>query len=284
MLASRDAFISAKRRGDPAYFRQGKDVINDDAPDRAERHIAELRIVGILNQGKSTVPLDLQKPSGAVVEHAGEDDANDSWSKIVSRRAKQRVHGRAVQVFCRPPAEGDSSVVAQQMMVGRRDIDAASLDLVAIARLEHRHRRLAAPYSGKVAHESGPEVENDEDRRGKIGGEIMKQFPDGFDASGGGANDYDVTLHFSPAFRALGKQFGTKFLEGAKMTRPLAGEWMRCGCNVLVTIAPAPLRREGVRWELAADSAKDLWSSARDDSGKITVSLLQARLCLFAAP
>lgn len=68
------------------------------------------------------------------------------------------------------------------------------------------------------------------------------------------------------------------------MTRPLAGEWMRCGCNVLVTIAPAPLRREGVRWELAADSAKDLWSSARDDSGKITVSLLQARLCLFAAP
>src|SRR6266567_9243258 len=100
-------------------------------------HIRILRLVGILHDDRSSSGFDGQRASDAVVECAGENDGNNLRSVDPSGAAEQGVYGRPVAVFARSMGREHTTIVHREVTVGRRNIDAASLDGFRLEGADH---------------------------------------------------------------------------------------------------------------------------------------------------
>ena len=75
------------------------------------------------------------QPDGAVVQQAGEHEADHARAEGEGGGAEEGVDGRAGHVLPRAGAEEDGAVRHQQVAVGRGDIDPAALERLAVHRL-----------------------------------------------------------------------------------------------------------------------------------------------------
>jgi hypothetical protein len=93
----------------------------------ASRHRRELGVGRILHDGDAAKLLNRPESSGAIVEVAGQDDADGARPEHLGRRAEQRIDGRPEPVLVWPSGDADPPRFDDEVTVGRGNVDAAGL-------------------------------------------------------------------------------------------------------------------------------------------------------------
>ena len=79
--------------------------------------------------------VDFVEADGAVVEAAGEDDADDGGSAGFGGGAEEGIDGGAEAVFAGAAGEVDAGVLDEEVLVGRGDVDVAGVERLAVGRV-----------------------------------------------------------------------------------------------------------------------------------------------------
>ena len=116
---SRRQFDQQRRKAGQTGF-----VIDRDMPARAFRHRRKQRVGRILDDGHAAELLDRGQAGGAVVEIAGQDDADRRRAVDLRRRSEQRIDRRPEAVFPRPRVARTRPGSTIRCMSGARDVDA----------------------------------------------------------------------------------------------------------------------------------------------------------------
>jgi len=98
----------------------------------------------VLGDGDSAEVLDHLQPLAAVVEGAGEDDADHARAVAPGRRPEERIDGRAKAVLARTPRHADGPVLDEQVAVRRRDVEPSVAETFAVDRVCRRERPCTA--------------------------------------------------------------------------------------------------------------------------------------------
>ena len=117
------SFLVDGRRAQPHQQRrevlQFHAVIDFDVLERVERHAGGDRFFGMLHNGGAAALLDRPEPGGAVIQPAGEHDADGARSEGLRGRAEEGIDGRAEAVLLRAAGEPDDAAgLEQQVVIG----------------------------------------------------------------------------------------------------------------------------------------------------------------------
>jgi hypothetical protein len=174
-----------------------------DISNRALRHAVVFGVVGRLHDGDAAALLDRPQPRRAVVEDAGQDDADGALAVQVRGRAKERVDGRTVAIVFGTARDAHSVIVDEEVMVRRRDVDVRGADEVAVLGSNDRQPRIASQDLDEVAAPVGLEVHDDEERRREVLGQRRYQSIESGDAACRSDDDDDVALRHAPIIGPL---------------------------------------------------------------------------------
>ena len=122
------------RRGQLA--RGADDVRLADGLERRRRHRRIHRVGSALDERRSAAVLHGGQAGSAVVEDAGEDDADHAAAEPLGGRTEHRIDRRTVPVLPRAAVERQAIAVETHVLIGRRDVDAASLERGAVGRVD----------------------------------------------------------------------------------------------------------------------------------------------------
>lgn len=117
-----------------------------------------------MHDGRAAELLYSPESRRSVVQSARQDDANDARSVGLRRRTKERVNRRAKAILLRPFGDANNSRLDQQVMIGRRDVDAPRLDLLFVCGVCRGQRSGAREYLIEYARRLRRGVQNNEDR------------------------------------------------------------------------------------------------------------------------
>src|SRR5262249_28193885 len=126
------------------------------------------RVYRRLHEGDASGRLDGRKARGAVVELAAEENPDRPGTVTKGGRAEQRIDGRPDEVFTGSGAEPEAAIRDKKMSVGRRDIDHASLDRLAIGRLLDRKQGRSRGDAREYPAAGGGYVDDDRHRSVQI--------------------------------------------------------------------------------------------------------------------
>jgi hypothetical protein len=168
-------------------------MIDVDVAQRVARHLGIIGVVGILHHGDAAAALDRVQPGGAVVEHAGQHDADDLRRVVAGRGAEHHVDRRAEAVLARAAAQPRAAVTQHQVLVGRRDVDPPGRERCAVLG-ELGRQRGGARQHGRQQAIAGARMADHEHRGGERGVERAEQRLQRADAAGRGADDDDVVV------------------------------------------------------------------------------------------
>src|SRR5581483_3868850 len=177
---------------DRRHLAHPEDVVDRDAPDRAPRHALHQRVLEILRDRDATMALDRLEPGGAVVERAGEDDADHARALAHGRRAEERVDGRPEAILARATRHADGAVVEQEVMVRRRDVDASVREGLTVDGVRGRQRSGTAHHGGQGAGTLRGAVDGDEESRGQLLRKPAGEIQQSRHPSRRSANHHDV--------------------------------------------------------------------------------------------
>jgi hypothetical protein len=158
------------------------------------RHARVQGVRRVLDDRHTAARLDRHQPGRAVVQGARHHHAHHPGGVRTGGAAEQRVDGGPVAVLVRAAGQVRVTGPEQHMMVGRRDVDAAVLDRLAVLDVAGWQR--AAPAQD-VGHGTGPgrrHMEDHEHGRRQLGRQGRGQADERFDAAGRGADDHDVVV------------------------------------------------------------------------------------------
>lgn len=172
-------------------LRQRQHELHGAVIDGARGHGWKERVGGILGDADTAAASDRQQPRGAVVEIAGEDDADHAWSVRHGGTPEHRIHGGTVSVFSRPAHEVDAAVEDDEVPIGWRDVDASGLDRGAGLRMCGGQRARALENFRENARAVHGEMHRDEHGAGKIRRQPAHDARNSFDAAGGGPDHDD---------------------------------------------------------------------------------------------
>src|SRR5579883_1798451 len=99
---------------------------------RAFRHRRHGGVDGILYHGEAAASLDRGQPGGAIIERAGEHDADRAVAIGYRRRPEQRIDRRTRAILPCALAEREVTRTHQKMTIGWCDIDAPRADRLAV--------------------------------------------------------------------------------------------------------------------------------------------------------
>ena len=159
------------------------------------RHAPHHARLLVLGDGIGTGLLHLEQAARAVIAHAGQNRADGIGSDVLGHRAEHHVHRRTVTVhrWAVVQATYVTRAVAchQQMFVAGRDVRVPGDDLLAVLRLEDRHRRDRVHASREWTAERLRDVLRNNDRR-RIRRHRHQHLLDRLGATGGGADGDDA--------------------------------------------------------------------------------------------
>jgi hypothetical protein len=124
------------------------------------------------------------QPRRPVVEHPRQDQPDGLRSDLMSRAAEKRVDGRAVAVLFRPGVEPHDIVFDEEMASRRGHVDAARCRRGAVLGVLGLERSGPAEDRRQDARSRRRDVEHDEDRGGKVIGQVVDEPGERFDAPG----------------------------------------------------------------------------------------------------
>lgn len=179
------------------------DAIHVHMAKRALRHVAHGSVPGVLHHGQAPAPLYGQQTGSPVIQPAGKDHANNPPSERYGRGPEKRIDRGPGEVLARSAPQKNVAVVNEKMRSGAGDINRAPFDaFAAFSALDRKLRHLAEQLRQVACR---PDMQNDEDRSGKIGGKAAEDQPQGFIPACGRSNDDNVvagvTLIHGRAFR-----------------------------------------------------------------------------------
>ena len=91
------------RAASSSHLRQGHAEIDTPIVEHTLRHAGIGRIPRVLHHGHTAAPLDGDEARRAVVEHAGQHDADDARAMRDRGRSKERIDGGPVSILTRAP-------------------------------------------------------------------------------------------------------------------------------------------------------------------------------------
>lgn len=106
---------------------------------------------------------------------AGEDYADRARTSPTCRGTEERVDRRTMQVFLWTMHQLDVSLVNQQMLIRRCDIDLAEHDSFVINSMYHRQAGLAREYAGQQTRGVCRNVQHNEHRSLQIVRQLLDQ-------------------------------------------------------------------------------------------------------------
>jgi hypothetical protein len=168
------------------------DVIDFDVAECTGGHAGEVGVGGVLDDGDAAGFFDVGEAEGAVVEAAGEDDADDLGTFCLRRSAEEGINGGAEAVFLGAAGEADGVVADDEVVVRGRDIDMAIFEFSAVFDGLDDDAAGAGEEFGEDAAAGGSGVEDDADSGGEVVGEAGDDAEEDFDAPGGSAHDDEV--------------------------------------------------------------------------------------------
>jgi hypothetical protein len=134
---------------------QAQRAVDVDVPERAGGHIRRFGLGRVLHDGEPAARLDRLQTDGAVVQVAGQDDADRAGAKGGGGGAEQRIDRRTAVVFLGTvhQARVDARAVGDhgQVGIGRGQQHPPREDRLAVDRMAHRQRRVAAEDLGQHA-------------------------------------------------------------------------------------------------------------------------------------
>ena len=176
-----------------------KAVVDIDVLQRVAGHVGAEGLLRILNDGHATPLLHGHQSRRPVVERAREDDPDHARPVETRGGAEERVHRGPVPSFGRAAREAHHAIVDHHVAIGRSDVDAALRQRLAVLGVLRRQ----GPGAGEDAREDalviGSYVQNHQNRRGKIPGELSDECPQRFHSSCGRPDDDDVMARHSVA-------------------------------------------------------------------------------------
>ena len=177
---------------DRADLGHGQAVVDIQALQRAAGHPGEDRVVRVLDDQDPPAPADRVQARRPVVERPGEDHPDDPPPVGPGGRPEQGIDGGAMPVLPRPARQPDLVPADQEVVVGRRHVDRAALDRLAVDRMAGGEPPVAAQ---DVREHAGPvrrHVQDDEDRRRQVVGELLDQLRERLDPPRGRPDHDDV--------------------------------------------------------------------------------------------
>jgi hypothetical protein len=146
----------------------------------------------ILYDGQSTSLLDSQQAGSAVVQVAGENDADNPGSIAERRGAEERIQGRPMAVLLGPTGETHMTVGHVQVAIGRGYVDPTRLDGLSIAGVPGE--KWAGPVQNaweRARHRAG-EMHDNEDGPRKIRWYTTNELGEHLDTAGRPADHYNI--------------------------------------------------------------------------------------------
>src|SRR5215831_2911810 len=131
LRARGDIFADLKQNA--RHGRQWDAMVDCDVLERAHGHGGTYRVARILDDRYTATAFDFVEPGAAVVEPPGQDDADHARSISLGRAAKQWVDGGPGPVHARAARERHVASAYRKMMVGRRDVNVAGTDQLAVS-------------------------------------------------------------------------------------------------------------------------------------------------------
>ena len=146
-------------------------MVDGDMPQRTLGHAGLPGIGGVLYHCDAAALLDGLQARGAVVQHSAQHDSDRARAMPQRCRAEQRIDGWSRMVFLGTTHQPQSRSVHQQVMIGRRNVDAARHDRLAIAGIG---RRQAAGGLKQLRQEAA--VPADVQHHKHRGGQLVRQL------------------------------------------------------------------------------------------------------------
>ena len=166
----RDRGRRARERDQRRRDRRDRQTVVDlDARERAAWHVGAEGFRRILDDRDAPRRFDAQEAGRAIVLRARQDDAGDARPIHPRRGAEERIDRRPAAVLARRRREADRAALEQHVPVGRRDVNHAGTYRLVLARLARAQRAGAREQLRQAAARLRREVQDHEERRGKIG-------------------------------------------------------------------------------------------------------------------
>ena len=176
-------------RPDLGRLEHGVDLA--DGADRALGHARHRRVVRVLDDHGAARLLDGERPRAAVAERARQDDGDGVLAVGRRQRPQHRVHGRAHAVLLRAAAELQPSRGHAEVPVGRRHVDPARAERLAVGRHRDLELGLAVEDRSQQAPSVGGHVQDDADGCREICRQRAHDADQGIHATRGGTDaDY----------------------------------------------------------------------------------------------
>ena len=136
--------------------------------------------------------LDLPKARGSVVQQTREHHASHAFPISRRRRAERHVDAGTLQVFLGTMAQANPAILQLQVIIRRRYIYPADVDLLSIHSISRSQRAGTIDHGWENAFASLVDVQSDEDGCGQIRRQTRCELLDCLKASRGGSDHDNV--------------------------------------------------------------------------------------------
>lgn len=182
-------------------------VIDRDMIERTLRHGRKRGFLGILHDGQAAMAFDPGEAGDALIEGAGQDDANDPVAVNIGGGTEQGIDGGAEVIFfgAMPKSHG---VVAfhDEVIIGGRDIDLSVFDGLSGCGIGHGQTGFAAQDAGEFGTTPRGEVHYHQGGSRKIVRKCGNECLQCRDATGRCANHDDIALRYMTMVPEGGKR------------------------------------------------------------------------------
>ena len=109
-------------------------------------HVRILSIVRILNHGQAAISFYPPQPGAPVIHGAAQYHTNHAFTVRYRCRPEKRINRRPMKVFFGAAPNVNAPVVNDEMVIRRRNVNAARLDRLICTRSNALYAALAAEY------------------------------------------------------------------------------------------------------------------------------------------
>ncbi len=170
-----------------------ENAIDRDGSHRIAWHVRNDRIHRVLHNCQPSGTLDFHHAGAAVVEGAGEQHADDVFSKFACRGKKQRIDGGTKTIFFRSANEPDLVRGQGEMEVGWRQYDGARFNGFPVDRIPDGERGKFTQFPRQLVRLG--DVQDDKDAHLRVRSQSSQDFGQRFKASCRSADHNDIASH-----------------------------------------------------------------------------------------